>query len=96
MAYNVGDLVRASVVFKNSAGTATDPTVVTARYQNVTGGDTSLTYPTDGALVKDSAGNYHVDIDCTAGGTWYFRFAGTGAVQSAAEGSFVVDTARLA
>jgi hypothetical protein len=40
--------------------------------------------------VKDSVGNYHVDVDANAVGRWYYRFQGTGTNQAAEEGLFTV------
>ena len=88
--YDVGDLVRVSVVFRSIGDNVpTDPTGVTMKYRLGTGSATTLVYGTDAGLVKDSTGGYHVDVDVDGDGTWYYRFAGTGAIQAAVEGSFV-------
>lgn len=89
--YDLGDLVRCSAVFKNAAGTNTDPTTVTAKVKTPTGVTTTYVYGTDVALVRDSAGNYHVDITTTEAGTWSYRFVGTGAVVQADETVFYVE-----
>lgn len=91
MAYHLGDLVRISGAWTNAAGTATDPTAVFAQYTTPAGVTTSLTYLTDAELVKDSTGNYHVDINGNAVGTWYYRFYSTGTGQGANEGYFVIN-----
>lgn len=80
MAYHVGDLIRASATFTSAAGTAVDPTVVLAKYKDPGGVTVSLTYGAVGseALVRDSAGNYHVDIDADEAGFWQYRFYSTG------------------
>jgi uncharacterized protein YfaS (alpha-2-macroglobulin family) len=88
--YHKGDLKRFSAVFKNSAGTATDPTAVKFKYTKPSGTQTELVYGVDGALVKDSTGNYHVDLDLTETGRWYYRWQGTGTVQDVDEGEFEV------
>lgn len=93
MAINVvqkGDLQRVSAVFKNAAGTATDPTAVNFKYTKPAGTTVTLVYLTDAALVKDSTGNYHVDLDVTDAGWWHYRFIGTGAVQAVDDGEFMV------
>jgi hypothetical protein len=87
--YDKGDLVRVSAAF-TSAGAAIDPTAVTAKYKTPAGTTTTLVYGTDGALVRDSAGNYHVDVDADEVGTWYYRFASTGTGQAASEEAFRV------
>lgn len=91
MAYHLGDLVRISGAWTNAAGAATDPGTVLAQYINPAGSVTSLTYPSDAALVKDSTGNYHVDINANAVGTWYYRFYSTGSGQGANEDYFVIN-----
>jgi hypothetical protein len=90
MAYDLGDLVRVSAAWTNAAGTAIDPTAVFAKYKDPSGSTTTLTYGTDLALVKDSTGNYHVDIDANEAGTWRYRFYSTGTGQGAEEGNFYV------
>lgn len=91
--YDKGDLVRATGTFTTSAGAATDPTAVFVKYTNPSGSITTLTYGTDAALVKDSTGVYHVDIDANAVGAWTYRFYSTGTGQAAAEGDFFVKSA---
>ena len=84
--YMVGQAVRLSAVFRNSAGTATDPDTITVKYRNPAGTITSAT-PT-----KDSTGNYHYDVTIPSDGhgEWLFRFEGTGAVTAADEAAFWV------
>ena len=47
--YDVGDQVRVSAVFKNAAGTDTDPTAVTCKVKTPAGAITTYTYGTDAA-----------------------------------------------
>jgi len=89
--YDLGDLVRCSGAFTNSSGTAIDPTSVYFAYKNPAGTLTTLEYGVDGALVKDSTGNYHVDVSAASAGTWFYRFYSTGTGQAADEGSFYVN-----
>ena len=49
----------------------------------------------DGALVKDGTGVYHVDITTATAGQWTYRWEGTGTVQQADEGSFVVEASAV-
>lgn len=89
--YQKGDLARITGNFKNAAGADADPTTVTFKYTNPAGTITTLIYLTDAALVKDSTGNYHVDVSINAAGMWYYRWQGTGAVETAQEGEFCVE-----
>lgn len=91
--FSKGDLKRFSATFKNLAGTATDPTTVKFKYTKPSGTTTTLVYLTDAALVKDSTGNYHVDLDLTEAGMWFYRWEGTGAVQETEDGEFTVSPA---
>lgn len=83
MSYQVGDLVRATGTFTNAAGTVTDPAAVLAQYRDPSSNTASLTYGVDAALVKDSTGVYHVDIDADEVGWWHYRFYSTGSGQAA-------------
>lgn len=93
--YDLGDLIRCSGVFTNAAGTAIDPDAVLFQFRTPQGDITSYTYLTDAELVRDSLGNFHVDIDATESGTWWSRFYATGNGQSADELSFIVSDSRF-
>jgi uncharacterized protein YfaS (alpha-2-macroglobulin family) len=88
--YDKGDLVRIAAVFRNSAGALIDPTVVLFKFTTPALVTTTYTYPADAQLVKDSTGNYHVDLDANANGRWLVRFYSTGTGQAAAEDEFFV------
>jgi hypothetical protein len=92
--YVKGNLVRVSASFTNEAGAALDPTVV--KCVVLEPGDvlaTTYTYGTDVAVVKDSTGHYHLDIDADEAGEWRYRWYSTGTGQSASEGLFMAVTA---
>lgn len=88
--YDRGDKVRASVAFTSAAGAAVDPAAVTCRVKNPEGTDSTYVYGTNAELVRDSQGNYHLDIDANVEGLWTYRFEGTGTNQGAGEGEFTV------
>lgn len=92
--YDGGDLVRCSGVFKNSAGTAIDPTTVKFSFywQSASSTITTYVFGTDAELVKDSTGNYHVDIDSTGKtqDTLFYRFFSEGSGQGSGEKFFQV------
>jgi hypothetical protein len=92
--YAKDNLVRISTVF-TLAGVATDPSIVKAFYKDPNNTVTTLTYGTDTALVKDSVGNYHVDISVAVAGNWWYRFEGTGDCVAANEGEFVVSLSQI-
>jgi len=93
--YDIGDLVRSSAPFTDEDGAAADPTTVTVKYRLGTGAITTLVYGEDGALVKDSTGNYHVDIEATVKGILYVYWLGEGTVQAADSDFWVVKPSRV-
>lgn len=83
--YDVGDLIRCSGAFTDADSAVLDPTAVLFKFKNPAETTTTYTYGTDAELVKDSVGNYHVDIDTNAAGIWHYRFESTGTGQAAGE-----------
>jgi len=88
--YDVGNLVHCYGAFKNCDAEGIDPSNVYFKFKEPSGEITTYTYGTDAALVRDSIGDYHVDVDVDEAGTWYYRFYSTGTGQAAAESNFVV------
>lgn len=93
--YDLGDLIRASTAFTNTAGVATDPTVITVMHR--VGIDTVSTYVygTDEQVAKDSTGNYHIDILADTAGVHFVRWTGTGTITAADEDTWVVKKSRI-
>ena len=89
--YPVGNLVRVSVAFTDSAGAAVDPTVVKVQVRNPAGTIVVATFGPDAAVVKASAGHYYLDVDASSPGEWMYRWYATGSGQAAAEGVFTVE-----
>jgi uncharacterized protein YfaS (alpha-2-macroglobulin family) len=83
--YDVGDRVRFSVAFKDEEGADADPTTITFKLRSPTRVFYTHTYPDD--ITKDNTGQYHLDFTLTGPGEWCYRFEGTGAVETAAEGT---------
>lgn len=88
--FSVGDLVRITAEFRDIAAALTDPAVVRFQKKNPAGTVVAYLYGTDGQLVKDSTGKYHVDVDANLAGTWFYRFYSTGSAQAAEEKEFRV------
>ncbi len=87
--YEVGDLVRITGTWTDSASSAVDPTTVLAEHTDPSGNNTALTV--GGGITKDSTGIYYYDIDVDEAGTWIYRFYGQGggaAAQGANESHF--------
>lgn len=89
-AYDVGDLVRLTGTFTDADGVATDPTAITIRIKTPARVETTYTYGVDAGVERDSTGVYHIDVDITQVGTWFYRWAGTGAVKAAQENVLTV------
>lgn len=89
--FDIGTLVQLTGTFKNAAGALTDPTAVTCTVQDPAG---AVTTP---AANRASAGVWTANVDLTSAvaGTWWFRFAGTGAVQATEEGWFYVEASNV-
>jgi uncharacterized protein YfaS (alpha-2-macroglobulin family) len=88
--YDVGDLVRCAANFKNTLNVDIDPSTVTFKVKPPTGAIITYAYGVDSQLVKDSVGDYYVDVNANAEGTWHWRFFSTGTGQAAAEQTFEV------
>ena len=88
--YDVGDLVRCFGKFTDQNGTVLDPTNVYFSFKNPAGTTTTYHYGVDAQLIKDSTGNYHVDVNANATGIWYYRFFSTGTGQTSSEGLFTI------
>lgn len=90
-----GTRVRFSAGFQTLAGMATDPTTVTLTTLNPAGVQTAYTYA-GGDIVKDSVGNYHIDLTLSTAGEWAASWTGTGALVAYDEWDFDVLRSRFA
>ncbi len=90
--FDLGTLVRVPFVFLDSSGSVVDPAVVKFEYNCVAVGlTTTFTYGADAALVKDSNGRYHADIDTNeSSGLYYYRPFSEGTGQAARVAKFYV------
>lgn len=93
--YEKGNVVRCTVTFRNELQVAADPDDIIFRYQKPDQSIHVLTFGADVAVVRDSAGVYHVDLPIDASGVWDYEFNGTGAVTADAADSFIVSKARV-
>ena len=81
--YPQGTLVRVQVSFTQS-GNFADPDGVNLRFRPPRQHRTTWIYGIDAAIVKDSTGVYHADLDTTPAvpGVWRYHWEGDGAVAS--------------
>ena len=101
--FNLGDMVTISVAITNAAGTATDPTTLRFYFRRsdatpataTKGGSTNpYVYGVDGAMVKDSTGNYHINLGTAVPGLWKYRWTsldGSAEPSGATTGEFYVE-----
>lgn len=82
--YDIGDRIRITASFVNSAGAATNPTAVAVTVRKPDG---STTAP---SASSDVVGTWYADVDPDQHGNWFYRFAGTGALVVAEESQFYV------
>lgn len=99
--YVQGQLVRFSCEFRDATGALVDPDSVTfkTRAVLVTPADVfEATYPPEGVpggIVRDAAGQYHIDRQMTESGPQWWRWESTGDAPAPAQGYFTVDPALL-
>ena len=83
--YDVGDVVRSSVNFQTTSGADVDPGTVTFKEMPPDGVVSAFVNGTATEVVKDSTGNYHVDVQLTLPGQHRFRWDGTVSDEAAAQ-----------
>lgn len=90
----LGSSVRAAALFTIfDTVTALDPDDVFVSVKTPAAVLTTKEYGVDVEVVKDSTGNYHLDINANEVGIWYVRWFSTGNGQAADEDSFTVEDA---
>lgn len=91
-----GQPIRLTSVFRDSTtGQYQDPATLQFILRQPCGDDVTYTYGTDAALVKDSTGNFHIDVTPDGPGRWHFRWLATGSGAAATEDFFVVQKSRF-
>lgn len=88
--YDIGDVVRSSVNFQTVSGADIDPTVVTFKEMPLGGVVSSFVNGTATEVVKDSVGNYHLDLLLTVAGQHRLRWEGGTANQAATQETILV------
>lgn len=86
--YDPGSKIRLSARFE-VAGDLTDPTTVTLKVQDPAGAITTYTL-SGGTVTKAATGRFYKDLTPTAPGRWYYKWIGTGTVESTTEESFQI------
>lgn len=93
--YDVGDMIRCSVVFKGLDGAVIDPTTVTLKIKQPNNSLLTYIYNINAGLIKDSVGNYHYDFLITSDGMHTFGWVGTGNMYATEESTFFVNPSKF-
>lgn len=72
----------------------TDPTTITLRVKGPSGATDAYTYSASD-LTKNAVGVYSKDLTLASAGVYYYKWLGTGTVQTAGEGQFSVRTSQF-
>lgn len=88
--YYPGNLVRVDGNFTDENNAPADPSTVSVKVRTPAGASTTYTYGVDPEVIKDSVGNYHIDLQPDLEGTWYYRWEGTGSIRAAGDWRFYV------
>lgn len=87
----VGELVRVTCVFTSlTDGAAYDPATINFIYREPDEDLVKLVYGTDAAVVRDSAGVFHIDLTVGIAGVWRYRWESGADKVGIAEGQISV------
>jgi hypothetical protein len=89
--YTIGQVVRLRANFQNATPTDVDPGTIQLKVKDPLGSVSTYVYGTDAEVIKDSAGNYHCDVEPAAQGVWKYRWEGLNSNKAAKENSFAVE-----
>jgi len=91
----LGSVVRMSLHVASGAGDELDPTSLTFTLKQPDQSLVEYTFGADVEMVRDSAGDYHVDWLTSQPGKHVYRFSGSGLYAGADEESFRVARSRI-
>lgn len=87
--YDLGNVIRLSVVFTQLGGAPIDPTAVQLNVRPYGGDIQTFTYALN-QITRTGVGAYYCDFTPTTPGQYFYRFSGTGAAVAAGDGQFNV------
>lgn len=89
--FALGAVIRIPLTIRNLAGADVDPTALTLTVHEPDSTDVIYVFGTDIELVKDSAGDYHVDHPTLLSGVYRYKWLGSGNNSGACTGVFVIE-----
>lgn len=87
--FDIGNVVRLTVTFTDTAGELIDPSAVQLNIRPY-GGDISTYTWLGGDIIRASLGVFYYDYTPSQPGLYYYRFIGTGALVAAGDSSFSI------
>jgi hypothetical protein len=96
--YILGEPIRIEATFRNDAGALADPTAINVRVRKWPLFDLLdeivYTWPVASVppVIRDSVGEFHLDLTADVEGPWRYRVEGTGAVVDVEEALLQVKT----
>jgi hypothetical protein len=89
--YDIGDWVRVVATFTSTDGiTTADPSTILFLLKNPAGSVATYAFST-GSVQRATVGQYWAEFGIATGGSWFYRWQGTGGVQAAEEFQLVAD-----
>lgn len=93
--WQIGEIPRITATFTDATGANVDPGALVVKIKTPAGVVTTYTFGAGAFITKDGVGVYHIDLNLTAEGSWFYRFEGTGANQVAGEGTIFVSNSEF-
>ena len=91
----IGRRLRFSVTIKDLlTDLNADPTELTLVLKPPQGALATYVWPTGSEIIKESVGEFYIDLTPDEVGQYYFRWFSSGAVEDAAEGAFRIDAGK--
>jgi hypothetical protein len=96
MTYDIGDRVRLTCQFATVDRIEVDPTQIIVSIKPPSMPSVSYSWNTSPAIVNRlDVGLYYIDIDVFKGGTWRYKWTGTGALTVVEESQIFVRSSRV-
>ena len=89
----VGEMARMSMLVKDMAGAAADPTTATLKVKTPAGVTTNYTYP--GTVTRLGVGSFQCDVALTEKGKWLYRWETDAPYQGACQGEIPVSPSNI-